>query len=222
MRRKLAAAKGVDPDTIDYGLDVTPEEEGEEFAELAATAAPLRHGFDHVLAEKVLKMEEKVLLVLEAIRRKEEQLSDQRHVLETLTGLEDQVQNQLRELDGENRNLKQELERLEAQNNNLQGYNLDYMSNEELGELIGSLTQAVERVRITVQLRRLAGRKAGPPSTSASFNLSYDGDSGGGMTREAMRRALEDLQSNGNHSRRTTALSEVSSEGGHSHFDGVL
>ena len=31
------------------------------------------------------------MLVLEAIRIKEEQLSDQRHVLETLTGLEDQV-----------------------------------------------------------------------------------------------------------------------------------
>ena len=27
----------------------------------------------------------------------------------------------------------------------MQGYNLDYMSNEDLGELIGSLTQAVER-----------------------------------------------------------------------------
>lgn len=40
-----------------------------------------------------------------------------------------------------------------------QGYNLDYMSNEELSELIGSLTQAVERVRITVQLRRLAHTK---------------------------------------------------------------
>ena len=41
----------------------------------------------------------------------------------------------------------------------VQGYNLDYMSNEDLGELIGSLTQAVERVRITVQLRRLATKK---------------------------------------------------------------
>jgi hypothetical protein len=43
----------------------------------------------------------------------------------------------------------------------MQGYNLDYMSNEDLGELIGSLTQAVERVRITVQLRRLATKKGG-------------------------------------------------------------
>ena len=61
-----------------------------------------------------------VLLVLAAIRAKEEQLSSQRAVLETLTGLEDAVQVQLRELEGENKNLRQELERLEAQNNNLQ------------------------------------------------------------------------------------------------------
>ncbi|PSC70283.1 Kinesin-related 11 [Micractinium conductrix] len=195
MRRKLAAATGVEAETIDYGLDVDPEVDGEDYAELAEAVRPLRHGYDHVLAEKVLKMEEKVMLVLEAIRIKEEQLSDQRHVLETLTGLEDQVQGQLKDLEGENRNLRQELERLDAQNNNLQGYNLDYMSNEDLGELIGSLTQAVERVRITVQLRRLASKKGG--SGAQSFNLSMDAGSTGGMTREAMRRALEELQSNG-------------------------
>jgi hypothetical protein len=39
MRRKLAGATGVDPDTIDYGLDVSPEEEEEEdLAEMAVSA----------------------------------------------------------------------------------------------------------------------------------------------------------------------------------------
>lgn len=61
-----------------------------------------------------------VLLVLAAIRAKEEQLNNQRQVLTTLTGLEDQVQEQLRDLEAENKNLRQELERLDAQNNNLQ------------------------------------------------------------------------------------------------------
>ncbi|KAL4435162.1 hypothetical protein ABPG77_001844, partial [Micractinium sp. CCAP 211/92] len=201
QRQTSTAAK-----SIDYRLDANQEDEGEDVAELEAAAKPLRHGYDHVL-----RMEEKVLLVLDSIRRKDEQLSDQRHVLDTLTGLEEQVQVQLRELDGENKNLRQELERLDAQNNNLQGYNLDYMSNEDLGELIGSLTQAVERVRITVQLRRLAGRKAGPTGTP-SFNLSHDSESRGGMTREAMRQALEELQSNG-HSRRSTLLLEEDDDG---------
>lgn len=58
--------------------------------------------------------------MLEAIRSKEAQLSSQRHVLEALTGLEDQVQAQLGDLEAENANLRQELERLDAQNNNLQ------------------------------------------------------------------------------------------------------
>jgi hypothetical protein len=141
------------------------------------------------------------------------------------------------------------------------------MSNEDLGELIGSLTQAVERVRITVQLRRLASKKGGgsgapsfkcawagvgaagcvcvcarvlggssrcrgvahmrarsrrrrpqaltqrpPPALGPLCSLSMDGGSSGGMTREAMRRALEELASNG-HSRRATSLSEASSDG---------
>lgn len=42
-----------------------------------------------------------------------------------------------------------------------QGYYLDDLSAAELSELIGTLTQAVERVRITVQLRRLARGKRG-------------------------------------------------------------
>lgn len=161
------------------------------------------------------------------------------------------------------------------------------MSNEDLGELIGSLTQAVERVRITVQLRRLASKKGRGPSLEcvgwrgwrrreaafvgslgaawracrrepraalpraarlcsaalpmpgssppprcvlphASFtnpcpappcaplytrSLSFDGHSGGGMTREAMRRALEELQNgHGGGARRGTAGSEASSD----------
>jgi cell division protein FtsB len=132
-----------------------------------------------------------VMLVLDAMRAKEEQLSSQRAVLSTLTGLEDGVQAQLRNLEAENRSLRAELERLDTQNNNLQGYSLDYMSNDELRELVDSLTQAVERVRITVQLRRLASKKGG---AQPALNLSMDGGSAGGMTREAMRRALEDLQ----------------------------
>jgi septal ring factor EnvC (AmiA/AmiB activator) len=58
--------------------------------------------------------------VLEAIRAKEAQLSDQRAALEQLTGLEDEVQAQLKELGAENSSLRAELERLDAQNNNLQ------------------------------------------------------------------------------------------------------
>ena len=92
MRRKVAAARGVDPETIDYGLDAFEGEEGEDEEGLEEAVAPLRRGYDHVLAEKVLAIEEKVGLALDALRSKEEQISSQRAVLQTLTGLEDAVQ----------------------------------------------------------------------------------------------------------------------------------
>lgn len=69
----------------------------------------------------------------------------------------DQVELQLCETSYDNSQLRKEVERLEAQNNHLQGYLLDGMSGSELSRLIRSLTQAVERVRVTVQMRRLTG-----------------------------------------------------------------
>jgi len=53
----------------------------------------------------------------------------------------------------------------------MQGYGLDGMAGEELSTLIGLLTQAVERVRITVQLRQLhslrsGGSKAASPQSA--------------------------------------------------------
>eukprot|EP00887_Chlorella_sp_A99_P008132 scaffold12.g8132.t1 len=204
MRLKLAEAQGVDPESIDLDAlveGVGLEGEGEAAAAaLEEAARPLRRGYDHVLAEKVLKIEEKVALALEALRSKEEQILSQREVLATLTGLEDAVQQQVSELGVENTNLRRELERLETQNNNLQarllrlrfacpGYNLDYMSNEELSELIGGLTQAVERVRVTVQLRRLQKKKS-----VSGLAFVQGGGTVSGMTREAMRAALHELQ----------------------------
>lgn len=155
----------MDPDAIGYGLD---EDVAGESAAVVSAARTLRHGYDHVLAEKVLAMESKVGAAIDALRAKEEQIGSQRAVLASLAGLEDQIQGQLSEvtaenttLRGENACLRRELDRLEAQNNHVQGYYLDDLSHAELSELIGTLTQAVERVRITVQLRRLARGKRG-------------------------------------------------------------
>lgn len=165
MRLQLAAARGVAPDAVGYGLD-DEEEDEEASAGVASAARGLRRGYDHVLAEKVLAMESKVSAAIDALRQKEEQISSQRAVLSSLAGLEDRIQGQLAEVTGENgelraenANLRREMERLEALNNHVQGYYLDDLSHAELSELIGTLTQAVERVRITVQLRRLARGK---------------------------------------------------------------
>ncbi|KAK2078107.1 hypothetical protein QBZ16_003975 [Prototheca wickerhamii] len=195
MRLQLAAARGVAPDAVGYGLD-DEEEDEEASAGVASAARGLRRGYDHVLAEKVLAMESKVSAAIDALRQKEEQISSQRAVLSSLAGLEDRIQGQLAEVTGENgelraenANLRREMERLEALNNHVQGYYLDDLSHAELSELIGTLTQAVERVRITVQLRRLARGKR----NSASL-LSGSPAPSGGMSREAMRAALQELQ----------------------------
>ena len=66
------------------------------------------------------------------------------------------LERQAVDLSEENQALRAEAERLEARDAALQGYGLDDMHNEQLSQLIMTLTQAVERVRITVQLRRMA------------------------------------------------------------------
>ncbi|GAB4823550.1 hypothetical protein N2152v2_010596 [Parachlorella kessleri] len=194
LRRQLATERGVDPEAVPLGLEDDWEAQLEELGGSEGAAAAVdelrRPGYDPALADKVLAMEDKVQLALDALRGRDEQIATQRKVLKTLTGLEEQVQGQLAEVTVENTNLRRELERLEVQNNHLQGYNLDYMPNEGLSDLIGSLTSAVERVRITVQLRRLAHTKRG--SGGAGGLLPEKSDKG--MSREAMRAALDRLQ----------------------------
>lgn len=79
------------------------------------------------------------------------------------------------------------------------------MSNEDLSELIGSLTQAVERVRITVQLRRLAHKK------HSGLSFGQGGLNTSGMTREAMRTALQELKL---HTARAAVAGRSGSENG--------
>lgn len=62
--------------------------------------------------------------------------------------------------------------------NRMQGYGLDDLVPEELSELIAQLTQAVERVRITVQLRHLkplSSRETPQSSTSGSKSSAVNG-----------------------------------------------
>jgi chromosome segregation ATPase len=196
---QLASARGVEPETIDLEAILTLE--GGEQAEAAATAsaeaaavAPApRRGYDHVLAEKVLRMEEKVGMAIEALQRKEERISNQRSALRTLTGLEDQVRAQLADVTGENDNLRRELARLEAKNEMLQGHQLEKLSNLQLKELIGSLTEAVNRVRLTVQLRKLRvhQRDASPGKLSL---LSPERHNRGRMSMSDMKDALDALK----------------------------
>ena len=143
---------------------------------------------------KVMKLEAKVVLAIDALQRKAEKLSRQSEVQKTLTGLNEEVHDHIADLTVENQNLRRELERVEAQNEQLQGYMVDHLSEQELLALIGSLTGAVERVRLTVSTRKIS-MKAGSSGRRKLLDLSARGEGiNMRMSCEDMGRALADLR----------------------------
>ena len=101
---------------------------------------------------------------------------------------------QLNETSQENSKLRLELQRLETNNNRLQGYQLDSMSGTELSHLVRSLTQAVERVRVTVQMRRLATPSPPDGSPRAPGAAQEPQLPSGGRSPEAGRRGAAHRQ----------------------------
>jgi hypothetical protein len=167
MRRTLAQARGVEADSIDVEALINGDadvlggdDDDASDGEIERAATSLRCGYDHVLAERVMKMEDKVSMAITALQRKEEKMAREREVHKTLTGLQDQVHTRVADLTAENDKLKKELERVETQNERLLGYSVDDLSQAELFELIKNLTAAVERVRVTVLTKKIAVRSS--------------------------------------------------------------
>lgn len=205
MRRMLASARSVDPESIDLEAIIAGEADGDEdangsavapAAEIEEASMPLRRGYDHVLTERVLKMEDKVRIAIDALQKKEERIARQREVHRTLTGLQDQVHNRVMDLTAENQNLKKELNRMEAQNEMLQGFRVDHMTQSELHELVRSLTSAVERVRITLQLKKISLSSGGLMERNKMLVLSSPEQraSRGRMSLEDMNKAIAELK----------------------------
>lgn len=157
--------------------------------------APLRRAVDPNLITKVMKLEEKVLLAIDALQRKGEKLARQTEVQKTITGLNEEVHNHIADLTVENQNLKKELERVEAQNEQLQGYKVDHLSEQELLALIVNLTSAVERVRLTVQTKNIAMKATEKPSRIIDLSSSHLKSSGNRMSMEYMSQVIADLKS---------------------------
>ena len=202
MRRSLASSRGVDPDTIDVEalIDGNDEAIGGEVApdsEIEKAAASLRRGYDHVLAERVMKMEEKVSMAIGALQKKEEKMAREREVHKTLTGLQDQVHVRVADLTAENATLKKELERVETQNERLLGYSVDNLSQAELFDLIKSLTAAVDRVRVTVLTKKIAVRTSPVGSKFMLLSSSEQRTAKTGMSLEDMGKAIADLKAYG-------------------------
>jgi hypothetical protein len=196
---QVASSRNIDPDTIDMEEILSGDFSsiGDVSKELLDSNSkddptPLRRAADPNIIEKVMKLEEKVVLAIDALQRKGEKLARQSEVQKTLTGLNEEVHNHIADLTVENQNLKKELERVEAQNEQLQGYKVDHLSEQELLALIGSLTSAVERVRLTVQTKNIAMKTRERPSKMINFsNMEQRGT---GMSMEYMSKVISELK----------------------------
>lgn len=167
--------------------------------------------FDGEVLEKLRGMEQQVQMALLELKKKDQQLAREKSSTGRFKELEANARAQLRETSAENQSLKKELTRLEDRNNQLQGYGLDDMSADDLSDLIHGLTQAVERVRITVQLRRLANSSK-QESASSTFPAAPSqakstsdkpgrspkkpGRASSSMSLESMRSVMSNLRSN--------------------------
>ena len=199
----VAQGRGIDPDDIDMEAVLSGDYSsiGDLSDEILAqmdggqdNPAKLRQFADPNIVEKVMKLEAKVVLAIDALQRKAEKLTRQTEVQKTLTGLNEEVHDHIADLTVENQNLRRELERVEAQNEQLQGYMVDHLSEQELLALIGSLTGAVERVRLTVSTRKIS-MKAGSSGRSKLLDFGARGDGiSMRMSCEDMGRALADLR----------------------------
>ena len=196
---QVASSRNIDPDAIDMEAILSGDFSsiGDVSKELLESdnkddPTPLRRAADPNIIEKVMKLEEKVVLAIDALQRKGEKLARQSEVQKTLTGLNEEVHNHIADLTVENQNLKKELERVEAQNEQLQGYKVDHLSEQELLALIGSLTSAVERVRLTVQTKNIAMKTRERPSKMIDFsNMEQRGT---GMSMEYMSKVISELK----------------------------
>lgn len=115
---------------------------------------------DPELWGRLQMLEEQVAIALQEVARKDQVIAEERQALLRIRELEASVEQQYETVSVENHNLREEIKRLELANTRLQGYMLDTMTPEELSNLICSLTQAVERVRVTVQVRRMSTASA--------------------------------------------------------------
>jgi len=199
---QVAHLRSIDPESIDMegilsgnfssigGIsnDILDNRQGD--------TAPLRRAADPNIIEKVMKLEEKVILAIDALQRKGEKLARQTEVQKTLTGLNQEVHDHIADLTVENENLKKELERVEAQNEQLQGYKVDHLSEQELLALIGSLTSAVERVRLTVQTKNIAMKTKDRSYKMIDFSdPDMRSTSRNRMSMEYMSQVIADLKS---------------------------
>lgn len=154
----------------------------------------VRHGDNSEMTDRILKLEQSVQSAFSMLQRSREERSRQNEVYKELKQLIKRLEEELGDsktkmldLLGENENLKRELERVEAKNKLFLGYgSLDDLSQAELYRLINELINAVNHVRLSVQLKKVQFQNSQQPTVHS------------GMTADEISRAVKELKSHRN------------------------
>lgn len=199
LKHVYAESQSLDPASIDVNslpeLSHNDAENGEESV-ASTNISPLSRSCNKEIQDKILKMEERLSKFFEALKRKDGELSRQREVQKTLSGLQDQVHLQLTELMAENKNLKKENARIEKQNQQLQGLDVDGMNHLDLLALIKHMTEACNRVRLSMKLKQVQFRvdKDAHEAFKPSSTLKQQN---GKMSMEELQQAISSLKEYG-------------------------
>jgi hypothetical protein len=129
------------------------------------------------VAQRLQRMLSLLAQTRQQLDEKDIHLRRERDALAEFKELEQELMAQLERVTAENQQLRQELTVSEKQLDRLQGYGLDTMTSQELADLVKSLTAAVDRVRITTQLRHLQHLSAthlSRPSSTSSLDSTDD------------------------------------------------
>jgi len=110
---------------------------------------------DNDIKSRLVALEHQVQTALAELVKKDQDIAAQKEEIERVKMLEQSVAKQLKGLLQENERVKNDHRALELSNNRLQGYLLDGLSGDDLNNLIVGLTQAAERVKLCVQMRKL-------------------------------------------------------------------
>lgn len=110
---------------------------------------------DNDMKSRLVALDHQVQTALAELVKKDQDMAAQREEIDRVKMLEQGVAKQLKGLLQENERVKNDHRSLELHNNRLQGYLLDGLSGDDLNNLIVGLTQAAERVKLCVQMRKL-------------------------------------------------------------------
>lgn len=204
MRRRTAIAEGIDPLSIDVEAIIRGKDDGvigsntaAETEEINTASIPLRHGDTEAMRKTVMKLQERVSAALDKIvqdeLKKKEKEKQREETKQALLSQNVRINDKLADVISENKTLKEELARVEKLNEQLTGNSVDHLTDRELFQLMMKMKEAVDRVRMTVTVRKIELKDRNLNEAAISFSTIEEREAKGMMTQEQMETAIAGL-----------------------------